>query len=128
MMTARHLVRRLLELRRSRATLSELALQVGYDLGQQAQSGIHADFGLAVHIDNKMPEAQGQHATVKQAGFDNHFTGVQGNIGGLSNQHGFALDQHGPSGQSFNLGQQSSLLGQNGTVSGFWVPFKRRAA
>lgn len=129
MMTARQLVRRLLVLRRSSPPVGNLMLQEGEHFGRNAQSAVYANFGLAPQVENKMTEAQGEHAIAQQASFDNHLAVLDGQVGGFTYGHGVALDHDGFGSQSGVFGQQSSLPSQSlNTVSGFWVPFKRRAA
>lgn len=92
-MHARHLVRCLLELRRSGSEPIQFGLNIGNGDRGQAQTANDAQF---------------------RRGFPGHV--------GLLGQSGFPQ-------QKIELGQQCNLSSQSlNTVSGFWVPFKRRAA
>lgn len=150
MMHARHLVRRLLELRRGRSDLFALGLNGVGDAGQglmgQTQPGGNPDLGFIATIDNVGPQGNGVVAIDQNSDFNNRFTDHGQQTNGLGEQHGFAIDYNSLAGQSgalvqsfdigqsglpqqkFDLGQQGDLSGQSLTVSGFWVPFKRRVA
>lgn len=139
MITARQLVRRLLELRRSGGLSINIGLNAGQSGGGHAQTSNYAQFGSNPNITNghsqtEVNDAVGNAQLGVEVGINNiheqRFDDVKGHVPDL---HGFgnsfnSVGQSGLPQQKFDFGQQGDLSGQSRTVSGFWVPFKRRAA
>ena len=136
MMHARHLVRRLLELRSSSGLSFDVGLNASQSGGGEAQTTNHAQFGSNPNIAYGNSQAEVDHTVSDaQLGVEVGINNVHGQRfddlkGQVANQHGlgqsFSFGQSGLPQQKFDLGQQGDLSGQSiNTVSGFWVPFKR---